>query len=332
MEERDPKTELLVGLFLTVGLVLLGLLILQFGSVKELFKHTYEITVPFADGTGIKEGTPVMLGGSKVGKVPRRPALNANFNGVIIALEIYEHVLIPTDAKFGIGTAGLLGDSYIEIRPTGKETKNYIQPGTELTKDNVAGSSGMSALGDTAKELSKSMDAALVDIRAAVGDLRVSLKKINEGALADANMEELKGSFAHLNSVLTRLDEKTLGEETSKDVKEAVAAFKEAAKSLQESTKKLEPAFAKMDGVVAKADTVMVSADKAMKSIDESAAALGKVGTDLKKGEGLLPALIHDKNLKNEFSMLITNLRQRGVLWYKDKAGEEQAAKPPLKR
>lgn len=330
MEERDKKTELLVGLFLTVGLLLLGLLILQFGSVRELFKHTYEITVPFPDGTGIKDGTPVLLGGSKVGKVPRRPTLNQAFNGVIISLEIYETVKIPTDAKFGIGTSGLLGDSYIEIRPTGKPATDYIQPGTALTSDNVAGSSGMSALGDTAKELSKSLDAALVDIRAAIGDLRISLKKVNDGALSETNMEELKGSFAHLNSVLTRLDEKTLSDETSKNVTDAVAAFKEAAKSLEASVKKLDPAFTKLDGVVAKADTVMVSADKAMKSIDESAAALGKVGTDLRKGEGLLPALIHDRTLKNEFSMLITNLRQRGVLWYKDRAGEEQATKPPL--
>jgi ABC-type transporter Mla subunit MlaD len=337
MEERDKKTELLVGLFLTVGLVLLGLLILQFGSVRELFKHTYEISVPFPDGTGIKDGTPVMLGGSKVGKVPRRPTLNANFNGVIIALEIYEKVKIPVDAKFGIGTSGLLGDSYIEIRPSGKDTHEYIPPGTALTSESVASASGLSGLQDTAKDLSKSLDATLADIRKAVADLRVSLKQVNQGALSDKNMEELKGSFEHLNGVLTRLDEQTLNEQTSQDVKEAIASFKSAAKSLEstgktlETTiKKLDPAVSKLDGVVEKADAAMVSADKAMKSIDSSAGALGKIGTDLRKSDGLLPALIYDRNLKNEFSMLITNLRQRGVLWYKDKAGEAQEqAKPP---
>lgn len=338
MEERDKKTELLVGLFLTVGLVLLGLLILQFGSVRELFKHTYEISVPFPDGTGIKDGTPVLLGGSKVGKVPRRPMLNANFNGVIIALEIYEKVKIPVDAKFGIGTSGLLGDSFIEIRPSGKDTHDYIPPGTALTSESVASASGLSGLGDTAKDLSKSVDATLADIRKAVADLRVSLKQVNEGALSNTNMEELKGSFAHLNSVLTRLDLKTLNDETSQDVKEAIASFKSAAKSLESTgktleatVKKFEPAVAKIDGVVEKADAAMVSADKAMKAIDNSASALGKIGTDLRKSEGLLPALIYDRNLKNEFSMLITNLRQRGVLWYKDKASEQsqEQAKPP---
>ena len=71
MEERDKKTELLVGMFLTLGLVMLGLLILQFGSIRELFKSSYAISVALPDGSGIREGSPVMLGGSRIGKVSK---------------------------------------------------------------------------------------------------------------------------------------------------------------------------------------------------------------------------------------------------------------------
>lgn len=325
MDERDKKTELLVGLFLTIGMIFLGLLILQFSSVRELFKDTYTITVPFPDGSGVKEGTPVLFGGLKIGKVPERPKHDPTYTGVIIALEIYNTEKVPIDAKFGIGTAGLLGDSYIEIRPTSGEAKTYYQDGAVVSKEHVSNASGLNALQDTAKDLSKKVDAALEDLRTGIADLRTSLKKINDGVLSDKSIEDLKSTFAHLDSVMARLDEKTLGEQTSTDVKEAVASFKEAAKSLEAATKKLDP-------VVVKADAAMASADKAMKSIDTSAAAFGKVATELRRSDGLLPALIYDRNLKNEFSMLITNLRQRGVLWYKDKAGEEKAeqAKPPL--
>jgi phospholipid/cholesterol/gamma-HCH transport system substrate-binding protein len=335
MEERDKKTELLVGLFLTIGLLLIALLVLQFGSVRELFKTSYEITVPFPDGTGIRDGTPVRLGGSKVGKVPRQPVLDADFKGVLITLEIYDSVKIPKDAKFGIGTAGLLGDSFIEIRTTGTQAQTYIEPGTQLPKENVVGATGLGALQDSAKDLGKQAEDVLAEIKLAVKDLRVSLDKINGKALGDENMTELKESFAHLNSVLKRLDEKTLGEETSKDVKEAVASFKAAAKSMEDAAKKFDPivtkidsASGKIDSAAGKADVVMGNADKAIKSIDEAADSLGKVGADLRKGEGLLPALIHDRTLKNEFSMLISNLRQKGVLWYKDKAGEQQSRQP----
>lgn len=333
MEERDKKTEILVGLFLFIGLLMLGLLILQFGSVRELFKSTYEITVTFPDGTGIKEDTPVLLGGSKIGKVPRKPMLNATFNGVIIPLEIYQRVKIPSDAKFSIGTSGLLGDSFIEIRPSGKDTTTYIEPNAKLEG---TPSSGLGALQSSAEQLGKKVDLAIDDIRIVVADLRITLKKVNEGALSDKGLEDFKSSLAHLNSVMTRLDEKTLNDETSKDVKEGVASFKDAAKALKESIEKLGPTFTKvdgvvekLDGVVIKADTVMSSAYDAMKSIDESADTLGKAARDIHKGEGLLPALIHDANLKTDFKQLISNMRQRGVLFYKDTEGREQSSRPP---
>lgn len=271
----------------------------------------------------------MLFGGLKIGKVPRRPQHNADYTGVIIKLEIYQDEKIPTDAKFGIGTAGLMGDTYVEIQPTGGGASTYYEDGDVVEPKNITTASGLSALQDTAKELSEKVKVAIDDLRATLGDVRVSLKKINEGALTDQNMQELKGSFEHLNSVLTRLDEQTLNEQTSKDVKEAVASFKSAANSLDTTVKKLDPAVSKLEGVVDKADKAMASADKAMKSLDNGAAALGKVGTDIKRGEGLLPALIYDRNLKNEFTMLITNLRQRGVLWYKDKAGEEQEENRP---
>jgi phospholipid/cholesterol/gamma-HCH transport system substrate-binding protein len=331
MEERDKKTELLVGLFLFVGLVLLGLLILQFGTIRELFKTTYPITVALPDGSGIKAGSPVMLGGSPIGKVNARPSLNANFNGVIIPLEIYHDKKIPADAKFSIGTSGLLGDAFIEIKSSGKPTDKYLSPGS-VPDENIAKGGGMAGLQDTAVQTAKKVDEALGDLQKVAADLRVSLKQVNEGALSTASMKDLTESFKHLNSVMTRLDEKTLDEKTVADLKQTITNLKQASESLDAQIKRIGATFDKLDPAFSKADKVMVSAEKAMKTIDESAASLGRVANDIRKGNGLLPALINDAQLKGEFKMLITNLRQRGVLWYKDKAGEEQSAtvKPPL--
>ncbi|HSJ03663.1 MAG TPA: MlaD family protein [Verrucomicrobium sp.] len=330
MEERDRKSELLVGLFLFIGLLLMAYLILQFGSVREVFKPTYPLTVELVDGTGIKESTPVMLGGSRVGKVTQKPVLNAAQNGVVISLKVYQETKIASDAKFSIGTSGLLGDSYIEIKPSGKPPTGYIEPGAHI-KGEV--SAGLAGLQNSAEQIANKVDVALEDIRGAVADLRLSLKHVNEGALSEQGMKDVKESFAKYNSVITRLDEKTLNDQTSKDVTDAVHSFKEAAKTLEESMKKLQPAFTKLegvvtkiDGVVTKADTVMGSADGAMKSIDASADAIGKVANDLRRGEGLLPALINDSALKTDFKNLVGNLRQRGVLFYKDKPSEAAPA------
>jgi ABC-type transporter Mla subunit MlaD len=332
MDERDKKTELLVGLFLFVGMLLLALLILQFGSVRELFKTTYEITVPFADGTGIKDGTPVMLGGQKIGKVPRTPELNATFNGVIIPLEIYHEKKIPSDAKFKIGRAGLLGDSFIEIRPTGANTTTYIAPGTRLKDENVDKGQGIDDLAKAAGDISKKVDDALGDVKDAIKDLRLSIGRVNDGALSKQSMDDLRSTITHLNNVMTRLDEKTLGEDTNKDIKETVASLKAAALSLEASTKKFDPVIVKadsmmtkLDSAAGKVDTAVATANTTLKTANTAVEDFGKVAKILGKGkgEGLLPALLHDNGLKTEFKSLITNLRQHGILWYKDRSAEE---------
>lgn len=336
MEERDKKTELLVGLFLFIGLLLLGALILQFSSVRELFKGTYSLTVALPDGTGIKEGTPVMLGGSKIGKASAKPSLNEKFTGVIIPLEIYQSVKIPADAKFSIGTAGLLGDAFVEIKPSGKPAEKYIAPNTFVEG---SPSSGLSALQNTAEQVAKKVDVALDDVSAVVKDLRATLKKLDEGALSDESMKDLRETFKHINNVATRLDEKTLGDETSKDVKEAIASFKNAAKSLDDSMKKFDPVVAKVDGIMKKADGMVEKADKAMttadttlKSIDKTANTATEAIKDIRTGKGLMPALVSDSSLKEEFKQLISNLKEHGILWYRNDAPKKANSDGQKKR
>lgn len=316
MQDRDKKTELLVGLFLLIGLLLMGLLVLQFSSVRELFKGTYTLTVTLPDGTGMKEGTPVMLGGSKIGKVSDKPALNPEFTGVIIPLEIYQKVQIPDDAKFRIGTAGLLGDKFIEIKPSGKPATKYKEPNSVIKGEPA------NSLEDTAKQVGDKVDLAIKDVQASLVDLRTSLKKINDGVLSDESTKDLKETFKHLNAFVTRLDEKTFTDQTSNDLKEAVASFKSAAKILDDSVKKMEPAFGKVEGVINKADRVMTSAESAVKSFDKTAANLGEVTKDIRNGGGLFPAMLRDEKLKAEFQSLITNMRQHGILFYRDDTGK----------
>ena len=60
------RTATLVGLFLFLGLVAAGWLILQFGSFGSHYDEAYQIEVCFDDASGIIVGTPVRLGGDKI--------------------------------------------------------------------------------------------------------------------------------------------------------------------------------------------------------------------------------------------------------------------------
>jgi phospholipid/cholesterol/gamma-HCH transport system substrate-binding protein len=338
MEERDKKTELLVGLFLFIGLLLLGGLILQFGSLKELMKDTYEISAPFPDGTGIREGTPVMLGGSKIGKVPRLPMLNEQFNGVIIPLEIYNDKKIPIDAKFKIGTAGLLGDSYIEIRPTGQPAKEYIQPGAVLGPENVKTGQGISEITDVAVRLGNTGEQVLQDMRGALDELKESMAKVNNGALNDENIGHFKKSLESLDNVTRRVDEKVLGDTNAdnlsaaiNDLKLAAASFKATAVTVDGSTKKIDGMIDKLDPAIAQADKLMKTATDTMASFSNGAKNFELLTKDMAKGEGLFKALMTDAELRNDFKALISNLKRNGVIWYDDDA-EKVKAKEQAKK
>ena len=83
MIDESRKTELGVGIFLFVGLLLLGVLILKFSGLRETLKDSYEISVTFPSAAGLVEGAPVKLGGAAVGEIAEKPVLNDTFTGVI---------------------------------------------------------------------------------------------------------------------------------------------------------------------------------------------------------------------------------------------------------
>jgi phospholipid/cholesterol/gamma-HCH transport system substrate-binding protein len=334
MDERDQKTELLVGLFLLVGLLLLAGLILKFSSIRELVKDKYELTVPFPDASGIKVGTPIMLGGSKIGKVPRLPMLNSQFNGVIVPLEIYAANRIPIDAKFSIGTAGLLGDSYIEIKPSGLKPEGYIEPGTDLTESNVNTGGGLSALTSTADKVGKQADEVLIQIKAAAEELKQTINRVNTGALSDDTLKQFRHSMEKLDSAMTNVSDKIVGDENAEnlklaiaDIREAAASFKRTSSSLESTSTQLSDTLKKLDPAVAKADKVMTSLDNTLLSFKGTSDNLSKLAKSLGSGggQGLLPALMNDTALREDFKDLISNMRRNGVIFYRDNADRLEA-------
>jgi len=326
MIDSDKKTELLVGLFLFVGLLLLGGLILQFGRVREVFKDTYTLQVAFPNASGIKESSPVFLGGSRVGKVKKKPALNDTFTGVILELEIFQDVMIPADATFAIGSAGLMGDALVEIKPSGKLTDVFLPHDYDKIIEGEK-TGGLSDLQSTAKAVGDKVDVVLDEVKIALKDVKEVMSKINKDALSDNTIKDFQEGMAHLNSTLKRVDEKVLGDENAQnlktaiaDLKDAAASFKSASKSVEESSKKLDPMFEKLDPVIVKADKAMATLDESLHSIKKAADSFAIAAGNMSSGKGLLGALMNDQRLMTDFRDLIYNFKVNGPLWYKDTA------------
>src|SRR5271170_5283334 len=109
--------ETYTGLFLMAGVALICALIIVFGEVPDLFKPTYKLTVTFPNASGLLKGSDVYLSGALIGKVTTDPHPIPDTQTVEVGLKIDKNVGIREDAKYVIGSSGLLGDKFVEVRP-----------------------------------------------------------------------------------------------------------------------------------------------------------------------------------------------------------------------
>ena len=129
MTGNERASQLRVGIFMALGLLAIGLMVVYFGRFGESFHGYYKIRVEYPNASGIYKGASVLLAGAKIGSVEADPVILPDMDGVYVNLKIYEEVKIPSAAQFTIGSSGLLGDRFIQI-VLGKEAKSSppIQP------------------------------------------------------------------------------------------------------------------------------------------------------------------------------------------------------------
>lgn len=332
MDERDKKTELLVGLFLFVGILLLGILILQFGSIRELFRGTYDLKVSFVDASGIKEGSPVMLGGARIGKVRSRPVHDETFTRLIVALEIFAGVQIPADAKFRVGTAGLMGDAFVDVKPSGQVTDKFLG---STQKDVIKGEKGsdIADLSKTAGQIGDQVKGLLEeDVRPAMAEVKQAVEKVNKGVLSNENVDHVKKGLARLESSLQRLDEKIVTDENAESVRTTLASLKDAGASLKKTAATFDEQAGRLGPMMDKVDGALTKVGKTLDSLDESLQ-VAKKGVEsfagtmkmMNTGDGAFKAFMTDAQLKNdlkeairEFKEFSRNVKETGIFRYKD--------------
>lgn len=303
MNERSKGLEFRVGAFVIVGLGVLAALVVQFGRVGEGFKTYYTVTVQFPNASGLLKGSDVLLAGAKVGRVSGGPRLVSGRDGVSVPLRIFDYVRIPAESKFTVGSSGLLGDRFVDVQPPPGDPTNFLHKGAEIAGTRETGMD----------DLTREGGFLVQDLRGAVQNINGTFSRLNEGALSAANMESLSSTLERLNQ--------TSG-------------------ALAESSKKF-------DSIIEKADGTMASSRKAADDVQLAVADARKTlqaATDLiqnaRKGNGLLPTLLSNPDLAKDLQALISNLRNHGVLFYRDSVGRaerapqarEPEASPPRRR
>ncbi|HIF51734.1 MAG TPA: MCE family protein, partial [Thiotrichaceae bacterium] len=128
MNEKQ-HTELLVGIFMLVGIIAISFLALRMGDVALFDSDNYVIQAKFTSASGLREGAYVEIAGVTVGKV-KKIEFDPDSFLAIVDISLPKSIIVPDDSIASIRTAGIIGDKFMKISAGGSDT--YVEAGMEI--------------------------------------------------------------------------------------------------------------------------------------------------------------------------------------------------------
>ena len=127
---KQSKLELIVGVFVFVGLMAVAYLALKIGAGSFMGTETYSIRARFTHSGGLTSGSNVLIAGVPVGRVGVITLNPADFSA-LVELRLNKIVQLPSDTIASIKTTGLIGDKYVGLAP-GSDTA-FLAAGSTIT-------------------------------------------------------------------------------------------------------------------------------------------------------------------------------------------------------
>jgi len=112
--------ETAVGIFVAIGLIMIGYMTVKLGNVGLLESDSYKLEARFTNISGLRVGSPVDIFGIEIGRVDQ-VKIDQESGKALVIMSIKKGVNIYRDAIASIKTEGLIGDKYVSIDPGGAE-------------------------------------------------------------------------------------------------------------------------------------------------------------------------------------------------------------------
>ncbi len=222
MAKRLLETEIKVGLFLTVGLMLLVLAILFLGGADSIFTRYNRYDIHYPSVEGLMPGSKVMLGGVNVGVVkgvsfdPEKSDIRVD---ITVKRDFSRWIRADTSAE--IATLGMLGDKYIALTSGSSNLPELPPEGTIPAKESRDLSQFLNK-GDnlviTMTKIAGSVDRLLTKIESSnqgetifsgLAETSKSLAHLSTRLNSDMEKAQLRESLQHLNQILAKINNGT---------------------------------------------------------------------------------------------------------------------------
>jgi phospholipid/cholesterol/gamma-HCH transport system substrate-binding protein len=132
---KKYSMETTVGIFVVIGLMLVGYMTVKLGKLDVLGGDYYTLDASFTSITGLRPGGSIQITGVEVGKVDMI-TLNQEDQVAVVTMKIKKGIVIYDDAIASIKTSGIIGDKYVSIDAGGSE--DVLEPGGTITETESA--------------------------------------------------------------------------------------------------------------------------------------------------------------------------------------------------
>ena len=116
-----------LGMFVTVGLLLLVAAVYVIGSQKNLFNPTFRVKTIFKNVSGLKIGSNVRFSGINIGTVDFIQIETDTSVKVEVIIQKEVQKFIRKDSRASIGSEGLMGDKILIITPGSSEEQQAVE-------------------------------------------------------------------------------------------------------------------------------------------------------------------------------------------------------------
>ena len=107
-------SEIIVGLFVLIGIACLGYLAIKLGKLEVLSDSGYTVYADFPTVAGLKRGDPVEIAGVKVGRVE---SMGLADDRARLVLRVDDGIKLQEDVIASVRARGLIGDKFVLVSP-----------------------------------------------------------------------------------------------------------------------------------------------------------------------------------------------------------------------
>lgn len=289
MEKRGVGLEVKVGIFVLIGLVILGYMTLKVERRSLKAVDGYEVSALFDSASGLVKNSGIQIAGIEVGRVKDIALYN---NQAKVIMTIKKGVQIYGDARAVLRTQGVLGDKYVEIMP-GTDKAPRLAAGAMIT--------------DTRSTIE--LDHLLAKALPAMDNIRSVTESLNEVLGTEEGKNTLKETFTNVRKTTEDVRNITLGitqgegtigklvkdDRLYKDMLATVSGLKETVGDMRAGQGSL--------GKFLKDETLYQDTQKTMMSLQ-------KVAEKIEGGQGTLGRLVNDETLYKDAKETLANLNQ----------------------